>query len=204
MSNFKMNIRKLKKDDISYVIELLQSLSVFTVHSSKINKIWEIYSEQNFVHSRVVESDDKIIGFGSLKMWWQKIIFNILLSNYLYITTDNSVAFSPDGKLLASVAQSKKPIKLWNIENKQCIHTFDEHEDSVCSVAFSPDGKLLASGSWDRTIKLWDVETKACIHTFNGHMGPVYSVTFSSDGNSLVSGSKDQTIKLWDVGRFNK
>ena len=119
-------------------------------------------------------------------------------------TCINSVAFSPDGELLASVAQLKNPIKLWSIENKQCIHTLDDHEDSVDSVDFSPEGKLLASGSWYRTIKLWDVETKACIHTSNGHMGPVYSVTFSSDGNYLVSGSKDQTIKLWDVGRFNK
>ena len=79
----------------------------------------------------------------------------------------------------------------------RCIHTFEGHENIVCTVAFSPDGKLLASGSGDNTIKIWNVDKRECIHTFEGHKGSVCSVAFSPDGKRVVSGSK--TIKLWDV-----
>jgi len=68
----------------------------------------------------------------------------------------NSVAFSPDGRLLAS-GSSDKTIKLWDVATGSEVRTLKGHTHYVLSVAFSPDGRLLASGSWDDTIKLWDV-----------------------------------------------
>ena len=112
----------------------------------------------------------------------------------------NSVAFSPDGKLLASGSSyPDNDIKLWNVETKQEIATFTGHSDSIYSVAFSPDGTTLASGSRDNTIKLWNVETKQEIATFTGHLDNINSVAFSPDGTTLASGSYDNTIKLWNV-----
>ncbi len=67
-----------------------------------------------------------------------------------------SVAFSPDGKTLAS-GPSDNTIKLWDIETGKVTNTLEGHSDSVISVVFSPDGKTLASGSSDNTIKLWDL-----------------------------------------------
>jgi WD40 repeat protein len=107
----------------------------------------------------------------------------------------NSVAFSPDGKTLASGSKDKT-IKLWQLSNGKEIRTLVGHSDSVCSVTFSPDGKTLASGSKDRTIKLWQVDTGKELLTFTGSEDPIYCVAFSPDGKTLASGNGDKTITL--------
>jgi WD40 repeat protein len=66
------------------------------------------------------------------------------------------VAFSPDGRLLAS-GSDDKTIKLWEVASGSLVRTLSGHTNDVRSVAFSPDGRLLASGSDDKTIKLWDI-----------------------------------------------
>ena len=109
-----------------------------------------------------------------------------------------SVAFSPDGKYIASGSWDKT-IKLWNVSDGSLLRTLKGHTNSVSSVAFSPDGKYIASGSWDDTIRLWRVSDGLLLRTFEGHTGDVESVSFSPDGKYIASGSWDKTIKLWNV-----
>ena len=121
------------------------------------------------------------------------------------------VAFSPDGKVLASGSENQT-VELWNAETGEHIATLSGYEGRgyhrrVYSVAFSPDGTILATGTWEGTIKLWDVETRTEIITFEhgGDEGRIMSLAFSPDGKILASALTDDwtspahTIKLWDM-----
>ncbi|WP_414582614.1 NB-ARC domain-containing protein [Scytonema sp. PCC 10023] len=110
----------------------------------------------------------------------------------------HSVAFSPDGKLLAT-GDTNNEIRLYQVADGKQLLTCKGHTGWVWPVTFSPDGCTLASGSQDQTVKLWDVSTGQCLTTLDEHNGGIWSVAFSPDGHMLASGSEDQTVKLWDT-----
>lgn len=107
-----------------------------------------------------------------------------------------SVAFSPNGQILASGGYDKT-IKLWDWKTGKLIYTLSGHSNHVFSVAFSPDGQILASGSKDSTVKLWNTSTGDLRCNLWEHSDSVTSVAFSPDGKTLATGSWDKTIKIW-------
>ncbi|MGE5341681.1 MAG: TIR domain-containing protein [Candidatus Omnitrophota bacterium] len=112
--------------------------------------------------------------------------------------TSYTVAFSPDGKIIASGALDKI-IRLWDVESGKEIQKLTGHLNRVNCVTFSPDGRILASGSDDNTVRLWNLSSGKEIRVFTGHSSWVNCVAFTGDGMGLASGSSDGTIKLWDV-----
>jgi WD40 repeat protein len=72
------------------------------------------------------------------------------------IETGCCLAFSPDGKRLATVDEDNA-IKLWDVTKGKALATLQGNSDEVLCIAFSADGKKLASGSKDKMIKIWDV-----------------------------------------------
>src|SRR5689334_9512646 len=79
-----------------------------------------------------------------------------------------SVAFSSDGKILAS-SSGDQTIKLWDVASGTELRALRGHSAPVWCVAFSPDGKTLVSGSADMTIKFWDVMAGTELRTLRGH-----------------------------------
>jgi hypothetical protein len=109
-----------------------------------------------------------------------------------------SVAFSPDGTLLAT-GDTSPEVRLWQVADGQAFLLLQGHTNLVSSVAWSPDGQTLATSSHDQTVKLWDTHTGQCLKTLHGHSSWVSSVAWSPDGQTLATSSHDQTAKLWDT-----
>jgi WD40 repeat protein len=109
----------------------------------------------------------------------------------------NSVAFSPDGRWLAS-GSADLTIRVWDLATGTLRHKLEGHTNLVANVAFSPDSKLLASGSEDGTIALWDPATGTRIRSVKGHNGKV-SLRFSPDGKLMAAGTADGGVQMWSV-----
>ena len=109
------------------------------------------------------------------------------------------VAFSPDGKFIAS-GGSGLDIKVWEWETgREFLTLRGHHEGIITSVAFSPDGKRIASScQGDYTVKLWDAMTGTELMTLK-HADVPTSAAFSPDGSRIISGCRDGTARVWDA-----
>ena len=108
------------------------------------------------------------------------------------------LAFSPDGKILASAGYDRL-IKLQEVKSNRELRILKDHSDSVYGIAFSPDGKLLASAAADRTVKVWDVSTGNRLYTLSESADWLYTVAWSPDGEHLAAAGVDRSIRIWKV-----
>ena len=119
-------------------------------------------------------------------------------------TPIETLAFSPDGTLLAS-AGSDQEILIWRVSYGTQAASLGGNRDRVTALAFSPDGSRLASAGVGPHLKLWSLDTDSTRITATpsaitvDHTEDITSLSFSPDGQLLVTGSYDHTAKLWQV-----
>ena len=119
-----------------------------------------------------------------------------------------SVAFSPDGAILAAGIRDSN-VQLWDVAERKIVVTLRSSTHPVNSIVFSPDGKTLASasghGDWrtEGIVELWDIATRELTATLKGAGSPINSIAFSPDGKTLAMGRRnsdtEDTVQLWDI-----
>ena len=109
----------------------------------------------------------------------------------------SAVAFSPDGRHLASASHDHK-VFIWNVRTGQLVRTLAGHSDVVYGVAYSPDGTRLATASWDQTVKIWNTSDGRELLTLQGHHERVWRVAYSPNGQQLASLGNRELI-IWDA-----
>lgn len=124
-------------------------------------------------------------------------------SDSVFVDRVLSLAFSPDGTLLATgggEASRQGQVTLWSVADQTLVRQFpDAHSDTVYGLEFSPDGKLLASASADKFAKVFDVETGKHIQSYEGHTHHVMDITWKADRTLLASACVYNAIKVWNV-----
>jgi WD40 repeat protein len=108
-----------------------------------------------------------------------------------------SVAFSPDGRTLAT-ASHDNTAKIWDLTSRRALATLVGHTDAVRSVCFSPSGDLLVTAS-DTSLRLWDGKTFQSLHLLPEGS---FEAKFSPDGKYLVAGGVKRSLIVYDTATW--
>ena len=167
---------------------------LFTAHAGGVLKAWSGRSGRPLVHPDTQPRWELVRTLGDAAK------VETPLANRV-----NAVAFSPDGRWLATGAGEPSrsgQIKLWATDSGALVREFAKpHKDTVLALDFSRDGRWLVSGSSDRAVRVWDTQTGKLYRNLEAHSNQVLAVSLRNDGRRLASASADNSVKTWDIQR---
>jgi WD40 repeat protein len=128
------------------------------------------------------------------------IVYGIASGKALFSTDGWALAYSPDGRWLATLAAEEKTVLLLDARTHETVARFSGHENTVFKAAFSPDSSCLVTCSRDHTVRLWQIDSDVC-QVLRGHTDEVYAVAFHPKDKRLATAARDGVIWLWDLER---
>jgi WD40 repeat protein len=108
-----------------------------------------------------------------------------------------SLAFSPDGRLLAALDPHRSEVVLWNAGTGEPRGRLSAGREPVWAMAFAPDNQTLATAGSDHAVRLWDLGSLRERGRLHGHEDEVLAVAFAPAGDALATAGKDHSVRLW-------
>jgi WD40 repeat protein len=175
--------------------------------AQRLTPRWTWGPGSNSASSMAVSPKEPLVAFGGPSADGAVRVYDLTTGDAKHVLKGDyrtvSVAFSPDGRRLASAGYDQI-VRLWDTTTGHEVLSLRRHTGIVGRVLFSPDGQRLASASADGTVKIWDAtsfdeKSQPHMQTIGGHEGDFYGLDFSPDSRWLASASTDGLIKLWDL-----
>jgi WD40 repeat protein len=147
-------------------------------------------------------AEANLIVWNTAPAWTLERTIGNVADSKTFVGRVTALAFSPDGKLLATGGGDPSrsgELKVWNVADGSLARAIpDAHSDTVFGLEFSPDGAYLASSAADRFVKVFALADGKLTRSFEGHTHHVLDVSWKSDGKVLASSGADNVIKVWD------